>query len=88
VEVGVSAGDAVGFEGDRRACLAVARSLLCQAVTGSGPADQALSVSDLVIAATAERSGATVLHYDGDYDMIASVTGQPMRWVVPAGTAD
>lgn len=49
---------------------------------------KALSVSDLLIAATAERSGATVLHYDGDYDMIASVTGQPMRWVVPAGTAD
>jgi hypothetical protein len=49
---------------------------------------KALSASDLVIAATAERSGATVLHYDGDYDMIASVTGQPMRWVVPAGTAD
>jgi predicted nucleic acid-binding protein len=49
---------------------------------------KALSVSDLVIAATAERSGATVLHYDGDYDMIARVTGQPMRWVVPAGTAD
>jgi predicted nucleic acid-binding protein len=49
---------------------------------------RALSVSDLVIAATAERSGATVLHYDGDYDMIASVTGQPTRWVVPAGTAD
>jgi hypothetical protein len=49
---------------------------------------KALSVSDLLIAATAERSGATVLHYDGDYDVIASVTGQPMRWVVPAGTAD
>ncbi|MFI1052336.1 PIN domain nuclease [Streptomyces griseoruber] len=49
---------------------------------------KALSVSDLVIAATAERSGATVLHYDGDYDMIAGVTGQPTRWVVPAGTAD
>jgi predicted nucleic acid-binding protein len=49
---------------------------------------KALSVSDLVIAATAERNGVTVLHYDGDYDMIASVTGQSMRWVVPAGTAD
>jgi predicted nucleic acid-binding protein len=49
---------------------------------------KALSVSDLVIAATAERNGVTVLHYDGDYDMIASVTGQPTRWVVPAGTAD
>ncbi|MFF7991224.1 PIN domain nuclease [Kitasatospora xanthocidica] len=49
---------------------------------------RALSVADLVIAATAERHGATVLHYDGDYDMIAAVTGQPTEWVVPPGTAD
>jgi predicted nucleic acid-binding protein len=42
----------------------------------------------LVIVAVAERHGATVLHYDGDYDMIAEVTGQPTRWVVPAGTAE
>ncbi len=39
VVVGLGAGEAVGFEGDRRACLAVARSLLCQTVVGSGPAD-------------------------------------------------
>ena len=39
VVVGVSAGEAVGFEGNRKACLTVARSLLCQAVVGSGPAD-------------------------------------------------
>ena len=43
---------------------------------------------DLIIAATAERHGATVLHYDGDYDMIAAVTGQPAEWVAPPGTAD
>ncbi|NUR03845.1 MAG: PIN domain nuclease [Streptomyces sp.] len=49
---------------------------------------KALSVSDLIIAATAERHSAVVLHYDGDFDMIASVTGQPMAWVAPAGTAD
>ena len=49
---------------------------------------KAVSLPDLIIAATAERHGATVLHYDGDYDMIAAVTGQPTRWVVPAGTAD
>ncbi|MFF9287010.1 PIN domain nuclease [Streptomyces griseosporeus] len=49
---------------------------------------KALSVADLIIAATAERHGVVVLHYDGDYDMIASVTGQPTTWVVPAGTAD
>ncbi|MER5789512.1 FtsK/SpoIIIE domain-containing protein [Streptomyces sp. NPDC001980] len=44
VEAGVSAGEAVGFDGDRQACLAVARSLLCQAVTGSGPADVTVAV--------------------------------------------
>jgi predicted nucleic acid-binding protein len=49
---------------------------------------RALSLADLIIAATAERHGAVVLHYDGDYDMIAAVTGQPTRWVVPPGTAD
>ena len=25
-------------------------------------------------------------HYDGDYDLIAQVTGQLMQWVVPRGT--
>jgi predicted nucleic acid-binding protein len=49
---------------------------------------RALSVPDLVIAAVAERHGATVLHYDGDYDMIAEVTGQPTQWVAGPGTAD
>ncbi|WP_210577671.1 FtsK/SpoIIIE domain-containing protein [Streptomyces sp. GESEQ-4] len=44
VVVGVSAGEAVGLEGNRRACLAVARSLLCQAVVGSGPADVTVAV--------------------------------------------
>ncbi|MFI0900266.1 FtsK/SpoIIIE domain-containing protein [Streptomyces sp. NPDC020983] len=39
VVVTVGAGRAVGFEGERAASLAVARSLLCQAVVGSGPAD-------------------------------------------------
>ncbi len=41
---------------------------------------------DLVIAATAELSGATVLHYDTDYDRIAGITGQPMEWVVERGS--
>jgi predicted nucleic acid-binding protein len=49
---------------------------------------KALSVSDLIIAATAERHDAIVLHYDGDYDMIAGVTGQRTKWVAPAGTAE
>ncbi|SCL19225.1 PIN domain nuclease [Micromonospora inyonensis] len=49
---------------------------------------RALSLADLVIAATAERHGATVLHYDGDYDLIAAITSQPTRWVVAPETAE
>ncbi|MFC4035023.1 FtsK/SpoIIIE domain-containing protein [Streptomyces polygonati] len=44
VVVGAGAGEAVGFEGDRKASLAVARGLLCQAVVGSGPADVTVAV--------------------------------------------
>ncbi|MGW4845616.1 PIN domain-containing protein [Nocardia brasiliensis] len=49
---------------------------------------RAISLPDLVIAATAERHGYTVLHYDGDYDLIAAITGHSSSWVVPAGHAD
>ena len=49
---------------------------------------RALSMADLLIAATAERHGATVLHYDGDFDLITAITGQPTAWVVPPGTVD
>jgi len=43
-------------------------------------------IPDLLIAAAAEELHIAVLHYDADFDLIASVTGQPCRWVVPAGT--
>jgi predicted nucleic acid-binding protein len=41
---------------------------------------------DLIIAATAEDHGATVLHYDADFDRIARITGQPVEWVAPKGS--
>jgi predicted nucleic acid-binding protein len=41
---------------------------------------------DLIIAGTAEQHGATVLHYDADYDRIAAITGQPTEWVAPRGS--
>ena len=47
-----------------------------------------VKLPDLIIAATAERHGVTVLHYDRDFERIAEVTGQPVEWVVPPGTAD
>lgn len=45
-------------------------------------------LSDLLLAATAEDAGLTVLHYDRDFELIADVTGQPVEWVVDAGSAD
>ena len=45
-------------------------------------------IPDLLVAAAAEQAGYTVLHYDADFDLIASVTGQPCRWVVPPGSID
>jgi predicted nucleic acid-binding protein len=38
---------------------------------------RAPSVPDLIIAATAELAGLTVLHLDKDFDVIAGITGQP-----------
>ncbi|HEX2253433.1 MAG TPA: PIN domain-containing protein [Thermoanaerobaculia bacterium] len=43
-------------------------------------------IPDLVIAAAAEAAGLTVLHYDADYDRIATATGQATEWVVPRGS--
>jgi predicted nucleic acid-binding protein len=42
--------------------------------------------ADLLVAATAELAGLTVLHYDADFDVIADVTGQATEWVVSRGT--
>jgi len=41
---------------------------------------------DLIIAATAELNGATVLHYDADYERIAAITGQPTEWAATRGS--
>lgn len=40
---------------------------------------RAPSVPDLIIAATAELVGLTVLHLDKDFDVIADVTGQSVE---------
>jgi predicted nucleic acid-binding protein len=49
---------------------------------------RAAGVIDLLTAAVAEHHGAVVLHYDGDFEHIAAVTGQPHTWIVPRGTID
>jgi predicted nucleic acid-binding protein len=42
--------------------------------------------NDLVVAATAERAGVAVCHYDRHFEVIAEVTGQPVRAIAPLGT--
>ncbi len=43
---------------------------------------------DLLVAATAARHGAVLLHYDRHFDAIARVTGQPTEWIARRGTLD
>jgi predicted nucleic acid-binding protein len=40
---------------------------------------RASSIPDLIIAATAELAGLTILHLDKDFEVIAAVTGQPVE---------
>lgn len=47
---------------------------------------RAVSLPDLLIAAVAERAGLVVLHYDADFDIVASATGQKVEWVAPWGS--
>ena len=49
---------------------------------------RSVRIPDLLIAATAERAGLMVLHYDEEYDRVAAVTGQSAEWIVPRGSVD
>jgi hypothetical protein len=42
---------------------------------------RAPSIPDLLIAATAEKLGMSVLHADKDFNLIVDVTGQPAEWL-------
>jgi predicted nucleic acid-binding protein len=47
---------------------------------------RAVKLPDLIIAAVAEEYGLTLLHYDGDFDIIAGITSQPVEWIVSVGS--
>jgi len=49
---------------------------------------RAAGIIGLLTAAIAEHHGATILHYDADFEHIAATTGQPHAWVVPRGAID
>jgi predicted nucleic acid-binding protein len=62
------------------------RALDVQAMLARKSQHRGVGGPDLLIAACAEVHGATVLHYDRDFDHISEVTGQPSLWVVPPGS--
>ena len=47
---------------------------------------RAAGMIDLITAAVAEQHGAVILHYDADFEHIASVTGQAQAWIAPRGS--
>jgi predicted nucleic acid-binding protein len=51
-----------------------------------GAHQRSVGHQDLLIAAAAESAGVELLHYDEDFDRIAAITGQPMRWIAPRGS--
>ena len=64
-----------------------ARAEEVQAMLGRKPLHhRSVKLNDLLIAAAAELGGATLWHYDEDYDRIAGITGQPAEWIAPRGT--
>ena len=55
------------------------RAVEVQALLADRGQHRAPSIPDLLIAATAELNGLTVLHLDKDFDLIAAITGQPVE---------
>jgi predicted nucleic acid-binding protein len=45
-----------------------------------------VKLPDLLVAAAAEVAGIPVSHYDADFELIADVTGQPVRAIAPIGS--
>ncbi len=78
--------EAVPWISIRAADWSRAREVYRSLADGGGGHQRRVGHPDLLIAAAAEREGVSVVHYDSDYDTIAAVTGQPMRWVAPRGT--
>lgn len=63
-----------------------ARAVEVQARLAKRAQHRGCGTADLLIAACAELHGVPILHYDRDFEMIASITGQPAKWVVPPGS--
>lgn len=56
-----------------------ARAVELQGLLAARGYHRAAKIPDLLVAATAEIAGLTVLHVDKDFDLIAEITGQPVE---------
>jgi predicted nucleic acid-binding protein len=66
----------------------VERALAAQGLLAARSQHRGPTPVDLVVAAIAERTGLTILHYDRHFDAIARVTGQPTEWLARRGRLD
>lgn len=57
------------------------RALEVQTLLADRSQHRGPSIPDLIIAATAELAGLTILHVDKDFDTITTLTGQPSTWL-------
>jgi predicted nucleic acid-binding protein len=58
-----------------------------ESIAARGPLHhRRMRIPDLLIAAAAEFAGMPVCHYDRDFELIAEVTGQPVRAIAPLGS--
>lgn len=57
------------------------RALAVQQQLADASQHRAISIPDMLIAATAELAGLTVLHHDHDFELIAQFTHQPVEWL-------
>jgi predicted nucleic acid-binding protein len=62
------------------------RAAEMQAVMTTRGTQRSAGAVDLLLAATAELSGLTLVHYDHDFDEVVKVTGQPAVWVAAPGS--
>jgi hypothetical protein len=62
------------------------RALDVQGILWATGRMRSVPLPDLLIAAVAERNRVTIVHYDADYETIASITGQQTQWVVEQGS--
>jgi predicted nucleic acid-binding protein len=55
------------------------RALEVQMILADRGQHRAPTIPDLLIAATAEKAGLTIVAVDKDFDLIAAITGQPIQ---------